>query len=411
VDAVVTHYDGLERAYLDDAAALLVAAGRFVDRVAFHDRLADLATSDPLGGGTRGNGTGTPVADIAAESGLALGAERADGYDDALRPYLGLSIGHARLRARHRPTLTSKASGPSRRTRRFDCTNGPGTNSTSITSNQWKWISRRRPSRRSPGHGSSSRAARSAASERRIRPSGASRARTTSRTTRRSSRKKHTSDLGVLADLFADGRVSDVFANAPVTETPLTVRVDGELRRTNVRVTRRGADAGLPVSPPERPRVLACEPDARRHGDGRGPPRSRRRDDGAGQRRAQPSPFGPTTGPPGRSSASSPTTRSRRMPPRSSHWLSNGPPPSSPAPAVPARRLMLGALLWELSPTVRVVLVEDTPELRSTPSRRLGGTSSRCERTAAMGREFRQRRRCEQASASARRARRRRGSG
>jgi len=57
VDAVVTHYDGLERAYLDDAAALLVAAGRFVDRVAFHDdRLADLATSDPLGAAREATG-------------------------------------------------------------------------------------------------------------------------------------------------------------------------------------------------------------------------------------------------------------------------------------------------------------------------------------------------------------------
>ncbi|WP_227015755.1 ATPase, T2SS/T4P/T4SS family [Haloarcula sp. JP-L23] len=53
--------------------------------------------------------------------------------------------------------------------------------------------------------------------------------------------RKHTRGLGVLEDLFADPRVSDVFATAPVGETRLRVRVDGETMRTNVRLTAEGA--------------------------------------------------------------------------------------------------------------------------------------------------------------------------
>lgn len=55
--------------------------------------------------------------------------------------------------------------------------------------------------------------------------------------------EKHTLGYGVLADLFADPTVSDVYAPAPVTTTPLRVDVDGETMRTNTRLTRSGAAA------------------------------------------------------------------------------------------------------------------------------------------------------------------------
>ncbi|MFC7194300.1 ATPase, T2SS/T4P/T4SS family [Halosimplex aquaticum] len=55
--------------------------------------------------------------------------------------------------------------------------------------------------------------------------------------------RKHARGYGVVSDLFADERVSDVFATAPVAPTPLRVRVDGETMRTNVRLTRDGAEA------------------------------------------------------------------------------------------------------------------------------------------------------------------------
>jgi type IV secretory pathway ATPase VirB11/archaellum biosynthesis ATPase len=55
--------------------------------------------------------------------------------------------------------------------------------------------------------------------------------------------EKHTRGLGVLEDCFADDRLSDVYATAPVARNPLRVVVDGETMRSNVRLTTTGAEA------------------------------------------------------------------------------------------------------------------------------------------------------------------------
>ncbi len=76
VDSVVTTSEGLERAYLDADAALLVAAGRFATRVAATDeRLAERARRDPLAAATEATGRAGHIADLAAETGLAVAAE------------------------------------------------------------------------------------------------------------------------------------------------------------------------------------------------------------------------------------------------------------------------------------------------------------------------------------------------
>lgn len=54
---------------------------------------------------------------------------------------------------------------------------------------------------------------------------------------------RHTRGDGVLADLFADERVSDVHATSLVARNPLWVVVDGEPMRSNVRLTPDGAAA------------------------------------------------------------------------------------------------------------------------------------------------------------------------
>ncbi|MFW6434967.1 MAG: type II secretion protein, partial [Halovenus sp.] len=72
VDAVHTETAGLVRAYEDDAAALLVAAGRFVEEVRFRDeRVAARALEDPLAACREATGRADAVADIAATTGLA----------------------------------------------------------------------------------------------------------------------------------------------------------------------------------------------------------------------------------------------------------------------------------------------------------------------------------------------------
>ena len=78
VDAVRTRSDGRERTYADESVGLLLAAGRFVERVRFHDEsLAERARQDPLAAARRATGRAGAVARIAAESGLAEGAVRA----------------------------------------------------------------------------------------------------------------------------------------------------------------------------------------------------------------------------------------------------------------------------------------------------------------------------------------------
>jgi len=54
---------------------------------------------------------------------------------------------------------------------------------------------------------------------------------------------KHTSGYGILEDLFADPRVTDVYVTSPVAANPIRVVVDGESMPTNVQLTPNGARA------------------------------------------------------------------------------------------------------------------------------------------------------------------------
>ena len=96
IDAVVTTSDGVERAYLDDDAALLLAAGRFANRVApLDERLAARAHREPLAAAREAVGRAGAVADTAAETGLAVVGTETDG----LEPYVGPTVSDARIAA------------------------------------------------------------------------------------------------------------------------------------------------------------------------------------------------------------------------------------------------------------------------------------------------------------------------
>ncbi len=76
-DVVRSRHRGRERRYVDGAAGLLLAAGRFVERAEWHDeRLADRAARDPLAAAREATGRAGPVREIAVETGLAAGADR-----------------------------------------------------------------------------------------------------------------------------------------------------------------------------------------------------------------------------------------------------------------------------------------------------------------------------------------------
>lgn len=364
-DAVVTRCGGRERAYLDDAAALLVAAGRFVERVAFHDeRLAELGKTDPLAAATEATGRAGPVADVATESGLALGVQRAENYDDALRPYVGLTFGN-----------TWVQTAPPTDARLEDVR----TLSTGATIRQYE-----RPGddldvyHLEPVESELDDAAMTTlARAREFLASGAVRG---ERAPRRAVRRvaadgdpverpgtvleKHTNDLGVLVDFFADERVSDVFANAPITESRLHVRVAGQLRRTNVRLTGPGADA------------LASQFRLR---SGRAFSQANPTLDATatvGGRRVR---VAATTEPASdglafafRAHDQDAWTLRRlvaneTLPPDAAAFLSIAVDRAAAMLLAGTRgagkTTMLGALLWELSPAVRTLVIEDTPEL------------------------------------------------
>lgn len=85
---------GLEYRYDDLGIALLAAAGRFVDRVLERDeRLATVATRDPLVAAREASARGRPLSDIAAESGLSITADAVTNYEDVLTPVATLSHG------------------------------------------------------------------------------------------------------------------------------------------------------------------------------------------------------------------------------------------------------------------------------------------------------------------------------
>jgi type IV secretory pathway ATPase VirB11/archaellum biosynthesis ATPase len=238
--AVVTSSDGRERAYLDGDAELLVAAGRFATRVATTDpRLAERARREPLAAASEATGRAGPVADIAERSGFAAAADRASGT--ALEPYVGPAISDSRIATeppgsatlRDRRTLDTGAV-----VRRYDTPPG--------TLDCYHVLPREHE------FDAAATAVLAAAVERLATTA------TEERTTPEAAvaavagadiptppvaavLRKHTRGLGVFEDIFTDQRVSDVFATAPVTETRLRVRADGETLRTNVRLTDAGA--------------------------------------------------------------------------------------------------------------------------------------------------------------------------
>lgn len=245
VERVSTRADGLERAYENGAAALLVAAGRFADAVTVHDeRLAARACRDPLGAAREATGRAGAAGRIAAETGLATVASREGGYDELLRPHVGPVVSRARVAVR--PPSNA----------RFESRRELDTGAVVRVYDQP--TADRRTYHLEPVEHDLDRAATqtlTAAYDRLASGAVTGGERAPARAVRRVAddgadvRKlgrvlaKHTQGYGVLADLFADDSVSDVFVTAPTEHNRLRVRVDGELLGTNVRLTERGVEA------------------------------------------------------------------------------------------------------------------------------------------------------------------------
>ncbi|NHN47445.1 type II/IV secretion system ATPase subunit [Halostella sp. JP-L12] len=244
-DAVLTRSDGVERAYEGESAALLVAAGRFVETIAFRDEtLASRARRDPLRAARDAAGRAAPVNDAAAETGLVELAERAAGYEDALRPAVGTVVAGSRVRSR--PPADAELvdvhdldtgatvrvyAGEGDALRTYHVAPVEDDLSAAATATLAQAYEALATGAVEGGDRAPGRAVRRVADE------------STPVTTLAAVLRKHARGFGVLEDLFGDPRVSDVYATAPVTENALRVTVDGETMRTNVRLTADGAAA------------------------------------------------------------------------------------------------------------------------------------------------------------------------
>ncbi|MDG5775859.1 ATPase, T2SS/T4P/T4SS family [Haloarculaceae archaeon H-GB11] len=362
--AVHTHADGIERVYDGDAGALFTAAGRFTDAVAVHDdRLADRTKTDPLQAAAEASGRAGAVRRLAVDTGLADGGHRFDSYDD-LSPAVGPAVSRSRLRTnppnaarlRERRDLSTDAV-----VRVYDAVDDElGTYHVVPAEHRLE------PDAAALLHRAYERLA-SGAEESERAPSRAVRAVAPEAApveTLTAVVRKHARGFGVLEDLFADPEISDVFATAPVDDNPLRVRCDGEMLRTNVRLTPDGAAA------------LASR---FRRECGRAFSRASPRLDAAvsiGGRRVR---VAGLTGP-----ASDGFAFAFRAGDREAWTLAalvaNGTLTASAAallslavergcailiagPRGAGKTTLLGSLLWELPATVRTVAIEDTPEL------------------------------------------------
>ncbi|WP_121743846.1 type II/IV secretion system ATPase subunit [Natronorubrum halophilum] len=239
---IVTRSNGIERRYGDRSVELLGAAGRFVELLGDRDeRLAEIGAVRPLEAAAELETQIGAIADIAVESGLIAVSSGIDGYESALTSTVGLTIGHyfvdrdlddearlkgvrtletgseARIYARPDSVplyVLDVADGTLSETERRQLLEGYEAIAEGVVD----------------GDRAPSRAIEYVTDE----PANPLLTRVLS---------KHTSGYGILEDLFADPRVTDVYVTSPVSRNPVRIVVDGESMTTNVHLTPDGARA------------------------------------------------------------------------------------------------------------------------------------------------------------------------
>ncbi|NHX35647.1 MULTISPECIES: ATPase, T2SS/T4P/T4SS family [Halolamina] len=385
-DAVRVRSAGYERWYTDEAVGLLHAAGRFAALVEHHDaELAATARTDPLAAAHEATGRTGPVGRLAAETGLASGAGRADGYDAALRSHDGPTI--ARAKVDHRPPAdarlrdtTALSTGGTVRRYALEADADPGARyhltpvSASFDARAFELLDEAATWLAESGETGNLAPARAV---RRVADADAGRDADVPLADLSATLRKHTRGNGVLADLFADERVSDAYVTAPAAETPIRVVVDGETMPTNVRLTpegvgalasrvRRASGRAFSRSTPQVDATLSI-----------GPPEDREQVRVAGVTR----PLSPGPAFAVRRHDSEPWTLPRlvatgSLSARAAALLSLAVERGSTGLVAGARgagkTTTLGALLWALPRRTRTVLIEDTPELPAAALRAAG---------------------------------------
>lgn len=368
--AVRVQAGGVIRAYEGSRAAMLVAAGRFVERMQFHDeRLAARAARDPLGAAHEATGRADAARRVAAETGLSELAAQEESYETALAPTVGPTVSHWRVTTTPPPEsqlsdVRELSTGAT--VRRYEPATGVDRYylapvERSFSGSELELLAAAYD-RLADGEFSGEERA----------PGRAVRAvhevnqypETVSVETVTGVLGKHTLGFGLLEDLFADSTVSDVFVTAPAPDNLLRVTADGNSYQTNVRLTASGIaalssrfrrESGRAFSRAD-PTLDATATIADRQVRVAGvtaPP-----SDGTGFAfRAQddtiwtlPALVGNGTLAPSAAALLSVAAE------RGAAILVAGPRGAG-------KTTLLGALLWELPPAVRTVAIEDTPEL------------------------------------------------
>jgi type IV secretory pathway ATPase VirB11/archaellum biosynthesis ATPase len=235
-DVVRTTRAGRVRRHDDATTALLLAAGRFVERVAVHDgSLADRARTDPLAAAREATGRAGPASRIAAETGLAAAADRVGEYGA-----LGARVGPTVARVRYDPTPPEGASLRERRdlesgptVRVYDAPDGPYYHLTPVESTL-------DPAATATLDAARGRLAAGASVAEAVRAEADAE---TPVEAVAGVLRKHTAGTGVMEDLFADPAVTDAFVTAPAEANPVRVVADDERMRTNAWLAPTGAPA------------------------------------------------------------------------------------------------------------------------------------------------------------------------
>ena len=371
-EAIVVHSSGLKHRY-DDGAAVLGAAGRFVELL--DDRDDDLARDvarDPLGTARELEARVDVIGDAAVESGLLEAVGTATDYADAFSPLVGVEIanyyversidGTARL-----VDLRELESGSTVRIYEregklplyaldvVDLTLSSERRELLVDGYEAiaeGWVDGDRAPSRAIEY----------VSDEPVDP------------TVRSILEKHTDGYGILEDLFADPDVTDVYVTSPVAANPLRVELDGMAMETNVHLTGTGAKA------------LASRV---RRTSGRAFSRAKPTVDAtaslANGRRLRiagvTDPVAAGTGFAFREQSDDRFTlpalvANDTMPPEVAGFLSTAIERNAAALIAGTRgagkTTLLGTLLYEVPPETRTVVIEDTPELPVGPLQSVG---------------------------------------
>ncbi len=357
---------GVERIYDGTAAALLTASGRFVEQVEFRDeRLANRARRDPLAAAREATGRAGPVADIAAETGLAELGVRATDYKTALAHSERPTVSRWRVERLPPPEsalcdVRELDTGATVREYRGDgltryhlvpLESTLSDEALSLLAQAYDLLA---TGDIEGGTRAPARAVRAVLTDQQDVP-----IETITRVL-----EKHTQGYGLLSDIFADPTVSDVFLTAPAPENSVTVTANGEALVTNVRPTERCIEA------------LASR---FRRESGRAFSRAEPTLDATtvvGERRIR---IAGVTDPTSNGTAFTFRVQDRdvwtlpalvangTLTARAAAILSvaveRGAALLSAGSRGSGKTTLLGALLFELPPTVRTVVIEDTPEL------------------------------------------------